>query len=121
MVQGDIAVQIGIRFLLRGKVNVATNRGAPRFFRSSIGCFHDSGPPTRHHRETEICDGSTDLPCQRVIRMPFRKPCAAEHLYTGSAEVQRPEPADEFNEDAPHKPKFAKTRSWARIKSFVAG
>src|SRR5262249_10637450 len=76
---------------------------------AAIGCFHDAGAASRHHRKSRPRQPHADLAGQPVIGMVLLEAGGAEDGYARPDKVQRPEAAEQFKENLDGSPQFEST------------
>jgi hypothetical protein len=96
VVHRHATVEVVVRLLLEGKLDVAADRAAARLLCAAIGRFHDARPASRHHREAQPCNRRAHLPREVIVRIVFASPGRTEHRHARPHEVQHTETAQEI-------------------------
>src|SRR4029453_1891530 len=110
MPERDPTIEVRIRLLLLGQLDVAADGAPARLAGAAIRRFHDPGPAAGHHREPGARQPRAELAAEIVVRMISLEAGGAEHGDARADEVQRAEAAHELAEDADRPPQLESAR-----------
>jgi hypothetical protein len=99
-------VRIGIPFLLKRQLDIATDGRSLVFKSTTVGSLHDPRAPACDRRETSLGDSFTEFPGLDVKWVIFLEAGRTENRDTGADEVKVSEAFDELPEYPPGKMQF---------------
>src|SRR5439155_12793441 len=92
----DTAIEIGIRRLLGGQLNVAADRAATDLFGAAVCRFHNARSTPGHHSESQPRNCRAHFSSQLVMRIVGLNARRAEHGHAWTDEVERAKSAQKI-------------------------
>lgn len=112
MIEGNPAIEVGVRLLLMKKFDVAPNRVAAGFFGAAIGSFHNAWAATGHNGKAGSCELRASVAGPLVIRMIVGESSGSEYGYAWADEMKRAKAANQLGKNAKSREEFE--TAWLR-------
>ena len=119
LMHSHAAVEIGVRRLLEGQLNITANGAATDFFGATVCRFHNAGPAPGHDCESESRNRRAHFSSELVMRIVAFDSGRAENGHTRADEVKGAKPAQEIAHHFQQRNEFFEAGARPFEKDFI--